>query len=682
MERYPVTVAKGHIVTTTHKSAIFSRDLAQHSDTTLTLTYQMDEEESSISPEDIRSGLEEALSTRLDFIGAFSFSKTFTDAPNPSLDIQGLGTIGVPLSNHDAEAIKSMAEQAPFGMGAKSVIDKTVRDTWEIDAKLITFGNPRWTDFMQNSVKQAWSHFLPHVDTEKVDGMFATVVVVLPSRYTGGTVCVSHNGVDITYDCSQTSLNTTTVMAWYTDVMHEIKPITSGYRLAISFNLIHTTNFLRPALATNAAFIGKVKEVLDSWVEMQEESEVLEKIVFLLDHRYSKANLRGSALKGMDDLRVSLLQQVCNEVGFSLGLATVVCRLVGTATGDGAWRDSRRRHYSPDEDDNDDIDFEEIDEREVTIEDFVDLDGTAILDKLPVDEETELIPLNPAEEIEYEDPDKEEYQGYMGNYPGTLERWYRRTALVIWPEGNSYYFVYRGQGLRYACHTLDKEDTPDVGLADWILSRAAKLPTLCVPAVCRAAIRWNDNALWGRAVKALFWYERRPLLDNEGLGQAFDAFGFEGVNQFLDYALKVSPRSKDRLDLITRLEALLKRYDDEENISSWIQKQRDDLFCGRTFEEKAHISKTSARLFDRVRIFWAFGCLFSPIGGNSSGVPAEFVWTLLAVAEVVECPQHGQTQPERKQRGAPSPLSFATLTNPHRPVLQGFEGNSEGLHEA
>lgn len=127
-----------------------------------------------------------------------------------------------------------------------------------------------------------------------------------------------------------------------------------------------------------------------------------------------------------------------------------------------------------------------------------------------------------------------------------LSSGYRRTALVIWPEGNSYYFVYRGQGLRYACHTLDKEDTPDVGLADWILSRAAKLPTLCVPAVCRAAIRWNDNALWGRAVKALFWYERRPLLDNEGLGQAFDAFGFEGVNQlYVILALQVLNRPKE-----------------------------------------------------------------------------------------------------------------------------------------
>jgi hypothetical protein len=27
-----------------------------------------------------------------------------------------------------------------------------------------------------------------------------------------------------------------------------------------------------------------------------------------------------------------------------------------------------------------------------------------------------------------------EYEGYMGNYGNTLDRWYRRAAIVIWPK--------------------------------------------------------------------------------------------------------------------------------------------------------------------------------------------------------------------------------------------------------
>lgn len=45
--------------------------------------------------------------------------------------------MGIPLGTHEAEIIKSYAEQAPFGMGERTVIDRNVRDTWEIDAKKV-----------------------------------------------------------------------------------------------------------------------------------------------------------------------------------------------------------------------------------------------------------------------------------------------------------------------------------------------------------------------------------------------------------------------------------------------------------------------------------------------------------------------------------------------------------------
>ena len=30
-------------------------------------------------------------------------------------------------------------------------------------------------------------------------------------------------------------------------------------------------------------------------------------------------------------------------------------------------------------------------------------------------------------------PYQSEYEGYMGNYGNTLDRWYRRAAVVMWP---------------------------------------------------------------------------------------------------------------------------------------------------------------------------------------------------------------------------------------------------------
>lgn len=57
--------------------------------------------------------------------------------------------------------------------------------------------------------------------------MFATAIILLPSAYTGGQVVVSHASSTKTIDFSQNSLLSTALLAWYTDVKHEVKPVKS-----------------------------------------------------------------------------------------------------------------------------------------------------------------------------------------------------------------------------------------------------------------------------------------------------------------------------------------------------------------------------------------------------------------------------------------------------------------------
>ncbi|EJD55223.1 hypothetical protein AURDEDRAFT_35671, partial [Auricularia subglabra TFB-10046 SS5] len=254
--------------------------------------------------------------------GSFYFSRTYEDAPNPILRLAELDTVGLPLSKRDASAIIDKCEQAPFGKGERTVVDKEVRDTWQMDATEVNFDNPAWPVFMKRVVRdvcealgvnreaskprcelykllvyETGSHFLPHVDTEKVNNMFATIVVVLPTAFTGGDAHLSHAGHTAVLNSSAPSVSKTTVLAWYTDVKHEIKPITSGYRLALSFNLVHTTTALRPSLADNAAPLARLRHVLLSWIQQQGR---LDRLVYQLDHNYSHANLSASALKGSD----------------------------------------------------------------------------------------------------------------------------------------------------------------------------------------------------------------------------------------------------------------------------------------------------------------------------------------------------------------------------------------------
>ena len=131
--------------------------------------------------------------------------------------------------------------------------------------------------------------------------MFATIVVVLPTPFTGGDAYLSHSGQKVVLNTSGQSLSKTTVLAWYTDVMHEIKPIMSGYRVALSYNLVHTTTSLRPSLTDNAGPLLKLRHVLLSWKQNDEDD--LDRLVIKLDHDYSHANLSASALKGSDAQR-------------------------------------------------------------------------------------------------------------------------------------------------------------------------------------------------------------------------------------------------------------------------------------------------------------------------------------------------------------------------------------------
>lgn len=68
------------------------------------------------------------------------------------MSITGLGLIGLPLSDYDAKRMISAATLAPFGHGERTVIDKTVRDTWEIDPEKITFVNPAWNEHIDKAI--------------------------------------------------------------------------------------------------------------------------------------------------------------------------------------------------------------------------------------------------------------------------------------------------------------------------------------------------------------------------------------------------------------------------------------------------------------------------------------------------------------------------------------------------
>jgi hypothetical protein len=98
--------------------------------------------------------LHKALQTKTTFSGSFSFSRGYNDAPNPLLSLSSLGTVGLPLSSREAPALRTQCKEAPFGKGERTIVDKAVRDTWEMDAALVKFQNPAWDGFVNKVLSQ------------------------------------------------------------------------------------------------------------------------------------------------------------------------------------------------------------------------------------------------------------------------------------------------------------------------------------------------------------------------------------------------------------------------------------------------------------------------------------------------------------------------------------------------
>ncbi len=246
--------------------------------------------------------------------------------------------------------------------------------------------------------------------------MFATIVVVLPSQFNGGEVRVGHGELSKIYDNSAKSLATTSVVAWYTGVEHQVAHITSGFRLALSFNLVHTTKSLRPtfSIALQRSPAERLQQIFLQW--KRKHAEHPSKLIYLLSGKYSKDALCRSALQGADANDVALLDGIGKPHGFHLGLASLTCTETGSG---GVYGRKQPPGWDDDSDcDDGDLDMERVNETDVTIEHLTDLDGRLIHKKyqyLDHDLETDVLSEDLVEEVTSEVYDDQSYERERGS---------------------------------------------------------------------------------------------------------------------------------------------------------------------------------------------------------------------------------------------------------------------------
>ncbi len=391
----------------------------------------------------------------------------------PGLYVKKIGDIGLPLSATEAKRLIKVCQQAPYGKGTETVVDTKVRKVWELDPSHFSLNNPKWAETIESILREVENRlglpsaslaahlykllvyekggfFLPHRDGEKLDRMVATLVVNLPSKHSGGELVIYHQGQQevITMPGAALGLEAN-YAAFYADCQHEVKPLLSGNRLCLTYNLVLAKPRSNVSIAAPdfEATTERIATVLSRWPSESVDDSAPKKLAVLLEHRYTQSGLSIDNLKGVDLAKAKILLDAAEKAECDAYLALVTLWQNGSAEGgyDDYGYGSRRRylHREYDDDEQDDTvaagdskyTMGEIYDYSLTANHWSNRDGKKVsFGKIPM-EENEIVPPDALTDT---DPNREDFEGYTGNAGMTLERWYHRAAIVLWPQSHQF----------------------------------------------------------------------------------------------------------------------------------------------------------------------------------------------------------------------------------------------------
>ena len=176
--------------------------------------------------------------------------------------------VQLPVGSANEESMQiflASCSTASFGIGSEMVIDKSYRNALKLEPgnfhtsfelanttilreviRIMSVSSSIRAELYKLNVYSTSGHFKSHVDTPRSDTMFGSLVVCLPSHFKGGELVTQHQGRQVTFDWS--TAPATYWAAFFSNVEHEILPVTSGYRFTLTYNLYHTSAIEQPLL--------------------------------------------------------------------------------------------------------------------------------------------------------------------------------------------------------------------------------------------------------------------------------------------------------------------------------------------------------------------------------------------------------------------------------------------------
>jgi hypothetical protein len=391
------------------------------------------------------------------------FAQGSLETPMPRIEVEGVGLISFPVPDAQIGQLIQQATRAPFGRGEETLRDESVRKTWQMPASMVRVGGKSWektftqllatvvdglgcaesqvsAELYKLLVYDPGGFFNAHRDTEKAGGMFATLVVVLPSSHRGGELVIRHAGREIVVDLSSEEFSELKFAAFYADCEHEVRPVTDGHRVCLIYNLMQLPGKKAEQPLSAPLYSSEIEAAAGMLKEAFAAPRAPAKLAWLLEHQYSPAGLSFAGLKGEDAALAKVLRAAAKRADCAVHLGIVHIEETGPAepdyeSGRNYGRRGRWRNYD-DEEVEEDVrsdSFEVIEVSDVSrhIDQWVnEREEPVAYGQLPLDEGEVL----PAGALDDEDPDEQRLMEATGNEGASFERSYHRAALVIWPR--------------------------------------------------------------------------------------------------------------------------------------------------------------------------------------------------------------------------------------------------------
>ena len=410
--------------------------------------------------------------------------------PMPRVVVDGVGELSFPVPRGQLKALIGAAERAPYGKGRRTLVDTSVRDCRQIDARNVRLLGRAWPDSLARImdlvaeglglaaerlgaelykllIYPQGGFFEEHRDTEKVPGMVATLSLSLPAAGSGGEIVVRHGGRETTFDLTASEPSELSFAAFYADCLHEVLPVTDGHRVSLVFNLVLDSSRRGLGAPDYTDLAAPVTECLERWRDEGEFS----KIVWLLEHEYSEEGLSFATLKNTDAAVAEVLHEAAERADCELFAAVLRIEEYGSPELEFDFG----YDYRGDDEDDEDAVMGDVHDRWTALDGWAAPDGSQpALGEIPL-HDSDLLPRGALADAE---PDSRRIEGSTGNTGPTLELTYRLAALVLWPREKAAEIVMEGgidSAVAWAATRITREPDPEDDGAQRILERLVEL---------------------------------------------------------------------------------------------------------------------------------------------------------------------------------------------------------------